>query len=135
MKYRITKSQFNAAVQKLLKNFFGVIYTKPSQMAKQEDYIELYTESGRNFADIWLKGSSSIPKGCFKEINIGFTELEHFEKFLPIIRKKEFSKAVIDFVYRHTGIKCDCVQFEFEFKEEENDLWDSKTYKYKSKKK
>ena len=104
-------------------------------MVKKDEYIELYTESGRNFADIWLKGSSSIPKGCLKEINNGFTELEHFEKFLPINRKKEISKAVIDFVYRHTGIKCDCVQFEFEFKEEENDLWDSKTYKYKSKKK
>lgn len=135
MKYKITKSQFNTASQKLLQHFFGVIRTKPSQMAKKDGYIELYTESGRNFADIWLKGSSPITKGCKKEISIGFTELEHFEKFLPIIRKKEFSKVVIDFVYRHTGIKCDCVQFEFEFKEEENDLWDSKTYKYKSKKK
>lgn len=134
MKYRITKSQFNAAAQKLLQNFFGNIHTKPSQMAKKDEYIELYTESGINFADIWLKGSSQIPKGCLKEINIGFTELEHFEKFLPIIRKKEFSKAVIDFVYKHTGIKCDCVQFEFEFKEVDDNYF-SKTYKYKSKKK
>jgi hypothetical protein len=134
MKYRITKSQFNAATQKLLQNFFGTIYTNPTQMVREEDFIELYTESGRNFADIWIKGSSPITKGCKKEISIGFTELEHFEKFLPIIRKKEFSKAVIDFVYKHTGIKCDCVQFEFEFKEE-NDLFDSKTYRYKSKKK
>jgi|688.fasta_scaffold114617_2 hypothetical protein len=134
MKYRITKSQFNAATQKLLQNFFGTIYTNPTQMVREEDFIELYTESGRNFADIWIKGSSPITKGCKKEISIGFTELEHFEKFLPIIRKKEFSKAVIDFVYKHTGIKCDCVQFEFEFKEE-NDLFDSKTYQYKSKKK
>ena len=134
MKYKITKTQFNAAVQKLLLNFFGTINTKPSQMAKQDDFIELYTESGINFADIWLKGSSQIPKGCKKEISIGFTELEHFEKFLPIIRKKEFSKAVIDFVYKHTGIKCDCVQFEFEFKEVDDNYF-SKTYKYKSKKK
>jgi hypothetical protein len=134
MKYRITKSQFNAATQKLLQNFFGTIYTNPTQMVREEDFIELYTESGRNFADIWLMGSSPITKGCKKEISIGFTELEHFEKFLPIIRKKEFSKAVIDFVYRHTGIKCDCVQFEFEFKEENDDFF-SKTYRYKSKKK
>lgn len=134
MKYKITKSQFNAAAQKLLQNFFGNIHTKPSQMAKQDDFIELYTESGINFADIWLKGSSSISKGCLKEINIGFAELEHFEKFLPIIRKKEFSKAVIDFVYLRTGIKCDCVQFEFEFKEVDDNYF-SKTYNYKSKKK
>lgn len=134
MKYRITKSQFNAAVQKLLLNFFGVIHTKPGQMAKEKDFIELYTESGRNFADIWLKGSSPITKGCKKEISIGFTELEHFEKFLPIIRKKEFSKAFIDFVYLHTGIKCDCIHFEFNFKEE-NDDFSSETYSYKSKKK
>jgi hypothetical protein len=134
MKYRITKSQFNAAVQKLLQNFFGKIHTKPSQMVKQDDFIELYTESGRNFADIWLKGSSPITKGCKKEISIGFTELEHFEKFLPIIRKKEFSKAVIDFVYSHTGIKCDCIHFEFNFKEE-NDDFSSETYSFKSKKK
>jgi hypothetical protein len=103
-------------------------------MAKQDDFIELYTESGRNFADIWLKGSSPITKGCKKEISIGFTELEHFEKFLPIIRKKEFSKAVIDFVYSHTGIKCDCIHFEFNFKEE-NDDFSSETYSFKSKKK
>ena len=134
MKYRITKTQFNVAVQKLLKNFFGVIHTKPSQMAKSDDFIELYTESGRNFADIWVKGSAVISKGCKNEISIGFTELEHFEKFLPIIRKKEFSKAFIDFVYLHTGIKCDCIHFEFNFKEE-NDDFSSKTYSYKSKKK
>ena len=134
MKYKITKSQFNTASQKLLQHFFGVIRTKPSQMAKQDDFIELYTESGRNFADIWLKGSSPITKGCKKEISIGFTELEHFEKFLPIIRKKEFSKVVIDFVYLHTGIKCDCVQFEFEFNEVDDNFF-SKTYNYKSKKK
>ena len=134
MKYKITKSQFNAAVQKLLKHFFGTIHTKPGQIAKQGDYIELYTESGRNFADIWLKGSSPTTKGCKKELSIGFTELEHFEKFLPIIRKKEFSKAFIDFVYLHTGIKCDCIHFEFNFKEE-NDDFSSETYSYKSKKK
>jgi hypothetical protein len=134
MKYKITKTQFNVAVQKLLKNFFGVIYTKPSRMAQMKDYIELYTESGRNFADIWTKSSNVISKGCKKEISIGFTELEHFEKFLPIIRKKEFSKAFIDFVYTHTGIKCDCIHFEFSFKEE-NDEFSSKTYSYKSKKK
>ena len=121
-------------VQKLLLNFFGVIQTKPSQMAKQKDYIELYTESGRNFADIWHKGATPTTKGCKKELSIGFTELEHFEKFLPIIRKKEFSKAFIDFVYLHTGINCDCINFEFNFKEE-NDDFSSETYKYKSKKK
>jgi len=103
-------------------------------MAKNDDFIELYTESGRNFADIWLEGSTVISKGCKNEISIGFTELEHFEKFLPIIRKKEFSKAFIDFVYLHTGIKCDCIHFEFNFKEE-NDNFSSKTYSYKSKKK
>jgi hypothetical protein len=134
MKYKITKSQFNAGVQKLLLSFFGVIYTKPSQMAKNEDYTELYTESGKNFADIWYKGSAPTTKGCSKEITIGFSELEHFEKFLPIIRKKEFSRAVIEFVYRHTGIKCDCVQFVFNFKEE-NDNFTSQTYTFKSKKK
>ena len=134
MKYKITKSQFNALVQNLLLNFFGVIQTKPSQMAKQEDYIELYTESGRNFADIWLQGARPTTKGCKKELSIGFTELEKFEKFLPIIRKKEFAKAFIDFVYLHTGIKCDCIHFEFNFKEE-NDDFSSETYSYKSKKK
>ena len=134
MKYRITKSQFNAAVQKLLLNFFGVIQTNPSQMAKEKDYIELYTEFGRNFADIWLQGARPTTKGCKKELSIGYTELEHFEKFLPIIRKKEFSKAFIDFVYLHTGIKCDCIHFEFNFKEE-NDDFSSETYRYKSKKK
>lgn len=66
--------------------------------------------------------------------------LDNLESFVPVLRKKQYPKALIDYVYIHTGYMCDCVQFNYDFKQEYDDPGNiidssSKEYTYKKIKK
>lgn len=141
MNYLISKEQYRVLAEKILRSFFGKISAKKYyEEGEEKKVIELYTQSGINFADIWLKDSTVIKKGCKRMISLNIFEIEKLEKFAPIFRKKEFSKVMIDYVYKHTGIKCDCVEFEHSQKTDYDDegepiSWNSKSYFYKKKKK
>ncbi|MFM7988466.1 MAG: hypothetical protein ACKPKO_55055, partial [Candidatus Fonsibacter sp.] len=58
-------------------------------------------------------------------------------------KHKIFSEVLIEYVYNHTNIKCDCVQYDYDFKHvvekddegEEYEYTGSKTRKYNVKKK
>lgn len=142
MNYLISKEQYRVLAEKILRSFFGKISAGSlyDDLGVKRRSVELYTQSGMNFADIFLKSSSANKRGCKKLISLNIFEIEKLEKFAPIFRKKEFSKVMIDYVYKHTGIKCDCVEFEHSQKtdydaEGEPISWNSKSYFYKKKKK
>ena len=142
MNYLISKEQYRVLAEKILGSFFGKISAGSlyDDLGVKRRVIELLSQSGINFADIYLKSSSANKRGCKKLISLNIFEVEKLEKFAPIFRKKEFSKVMIDYVYKHTGIKCDCVEFEHSQKTEYDDegepiSWNSKSYFYKKKKK
>lgn len=142
MNYLISKEQYRVLSEKILRSFFGKISAGSlyDDSGEKRRVIELYTQSGMNFADIFLKSSSVIKRGCKRMISLNIFEMGKLEKFAPIFRKKEFSKVMIDYVYKHTGIKCDCVEFEHSQKTEYDDEGEpiscnSKSYFYKKKKK
>ena len=142
MNYLISKEQYRVLSEKILRSFFGKISAGSlyDDSGEKRTVIELYTQSGINFADIFLKSSSAYNRGCKRLISLNIFEIEKLEKFAPIFRKKEFSKVMIDYVYKHTGIKCDCVEFEHSQKTDYDDegepiSWNSKSYFYKKKKK
>ena len=141
MDYLISKEQYRILAEKILGSFFGKISAGSlyDEGVKRRS-VELFSQSGVNFADIYLKSSSANKRGCKRLISIHIYEVEKLEKFAPIFKKKEFSKVMIDYVYKHTGIKCDCVEFEHSQKTEydaegEPISWNSKSYFYKKKKK
>ena len=142
MNYLISKEQYRVLSEKILRSFFGKISAGSlyDDSGEKRTVIELYTQSGMNFADIFLKSSSANKRGCKRLISLNIFEMEKLEKLAPIFRKKEFSKVMIDYVYKHTGIKCDCVEFEHSQKTDYDDegepiSWNSKSYFYKKKKK
>ena len=142
MNYLISKEQYRVLSEKILRSFFGKISAGSlyDDSGEKKTVIELYTQSGMNFADIFLKSSSANKRGCKRLISLNIFEIEKLEKFAPIFRKIEFSKVMIDYVYKHTGIKCDCVEFEHSQKTDYDDegepiSWNSKSYFYKKKKK
>ena len=142
MNYLISKEQYRVLAEKILRSFFGKISAGSlyDDSGEKRTVIELYTQSRMNFADIFLKSSSANKRGCKKLISLNIFEMEKLEKLAPIFRKKEFSKVMIDYVYKHTGIKCDCVEFEHSQKTDYDDegepiSWNSKSYFYKKKKK
>ena len=103
-------------------------------------YIELFDKNGDMFADIWLKGSSITPKRCKKFLNLHMSIMQNLEQFVPVLRKKQYAKILIDYIDYHTGHKCDCVDFEYDWGFEYNNDGDiistvSKEYKYKKRKK
>ena len=103
-------------------------------------YIELFDKNGDMFADIWLKGSSVAPKKCKKFLNLHMLIMENLEQFVPVLRKKQYAKTLIDYIDYHTGHKCDCVDFEYDWGYEYDKDGDiissvSKEYKYKNRKK
>ena len=85
-----------------------------------------------------MKGSTVTRKKCKKTITFYLDASETIENFIPIMRKKEFSKGAIEYVYNQTGVKCDCVEFQYSIEDTYDDNGeylgaDSKTYKYRKK--
>ena len=104
MNYLISKEQYRVLSEKILRSFFGKISAGSlyDDSGEKRTVIELYTQSGINFADIFLKSSSANKRGCKRLISLNIFEIEKLEKFAPIFRKKEFSKVMIDYVYKLT---------------------------------
>ena len=142
MQYVVTKEQFDKAVIKLLHSFIGKITYKreKSQETKGLMYYELYDKDKENFADIWGKGYTR--KGCKRELRLYFDIMNSIEQFMPIIRKKRFAKLVGLYIHKNTGLDIDCVIFKYNFRDENDDLYDSdddkedyEEYKYRHGKK
>ena len=135
MDVKIDKERFHNILMKLFNSMIGRIRTREDEDGK---YIELFDKNGDNFADIWLKGSSVVPKRCKKFLNLHVGIMEELEQFVPVLRKKQYAKTLIDYIDYHTGYKCDCVEFEYDWKyyhDEDNDLiGSSKSYKYRKRK-
>lgn len=135
MKVKIDKEKFHNILMKLFSSMIGRIKTR-----EDETYIELFDRDGTNFAEIWFKGSSVTPKRCKNFLGLHYDFLDNLESFVPVLRKKQYAKALIDYVYIHTGYMCDCVQFNYDFKQEYDDAGNiidssSKEYTYKKIKK
>lgn len=136
MDVKIDKERFNNILMKLFNSMIGRIHTREDT---DGNYIELFDKNRDMFADIWLKGSSVVPKRCKKFLNLHATIMENLEQFVPVLRKKQYAKTLIDYIDFHTGHKCDCVEFEYDWGYEYDDGGDmissSKGYKYKKRKK
>ena len=137
MDVKIDKERFHNLLMKLFNSMIGRIKTREDDDGK---YIELFDKNGDMFADIWLKGSSITPKRCKKFLNLHMTIMQNLEQFVPVLRKKQYAKILIDYIDYHTGHKCDCVDFEYDWRYEyDKDGYIistvSKEYKYKKRKK
>jgi len=134
MDVKIDKERFHNLLMKLFNSMIGRIKTMEDDDGK---YIELFDKNGDMFADIWLKGSSITPKRCKKFLNLHMTIMQNLEQFVPVLRKKQYAKILIDY---NTGHKCDCVDFKYDWGYEYDKDGDiissvSKEYKYKKRKK
>lgn len=143
MKIIITEEQYKTLVTNLLDTLMGNITIKTVEEKKEdgnkEDYHTVFDEDGLEVMNIWVKGSLRS-KGCKKDLTLQESLNEKFEKYMPYYKHKIFSKVLVDYIYDKFGIKCDCVQYDYNFKEEkhiddEYEYTDSKTRKYNVKKK
>ncbi len=146
MKIIITEEQYGHLVTNLLDLLLGNITIKTVKEKKEdgnkEDYHSVFNEDGETVMTIWVKGPLRS-KGCKKDLTLENSLIEKFEQYMPHYKHKMFSKVLVNYIYDKFGIKCDCVQYDYDFKEEkhvddEGDEYEhttSKTRRYNVKKK
>lgn len=137
MKIIITEDQYKTLVTNLLDTLMGNIRIKTVKEKKEdgikEDWHTVFDEDGNSVMSIWVKGPLRN-KGCKKDLTLDNTLNEKFEKYMPYYRHKIFSKVLVDYIYDKLGIKCDCVQYDYDFKEEKDVDDEGDEYEYTSSK-
>ena len=160
MIYKISKKQFNAISKKLIKHFFGELFFYSNGYKTKSyndiinhiyddvenvydynvDYIEIVDSLENNIMDIWFN-EGNVKKGCKNQLRIHLGQVFPLEQFLPILRKKEFSKVIKEYIYDQLKFDIHCLEFDYDYKEKYKRGEDTpskskwKTYKYKPKNK
>jgi hypothetical protein len=137
MKILISKEQYRILVLSLLETLVGklsitTLKEKERLGLLSHDYHDIFDEDNEEIANIWVRGDSKN-KGCKRDLTFSNEVIEKMENFIPYYKHKMFSKVLIEYVYKYTGVKCDCVQYDYDF-EDDNDAF-AKTKKYNVKKK
>lgn len=128
MKVVITKKQYKDAAYKFLKTFLGELrYEK----AGNGNSVKIY---GKNDSiedihnppmTIWTGPQRN--NGCKKDLTLYYDFSHQLDLFFPLTRKKIFSDVLVKYVYDKTGIKCDCVDYSYDF---DHSGENSKEYKF-----
>jgi hypothetical protein len=136
MKIIITKSQYKSLITNLLNVLLGklslwTVEEKKRNNEGDSDFHSVLDESGVEVMAIWIKGPKN--KGCKYDLTLDSLLTENMELYFPYYRHKIFSKVLVDYVYKYTGIKCDCVQYDYGFEDErriddEGDVYNHNTY-------
>jgi len=109
MKIIISKDQYRRVLLKFLNSFIGDFIVDPYD--EDTNYRNVKTSNGDDFATLWHAGP--LNKGCKIELSLDNQFLNDYESFIPINRKKVFSQVVLEYFTLKTGIKCDCVEFNY----------------------
>ena len=139
MKIIISKEQYRVLVLSLLESLFGELSIRTVGEKKRLgqvglDYHDVFNKHDEEIANIWVKGDSKN-KGCKRDLTFSDEVIEQMEKFIPYYKHKMFSKVLIEYVYKYTGVKCDCVQYDYDFANDDDVFAKTKKYNVKKKKK
>jgi len=129
MKYKITKEQYSKLVYKLIDAFFkDVKFNKD----KRGGYLTYdITVDGEEVAYINTKKSPNIDKGCEYELVIYDATILKITNFVPIFRKKVFSKILIKYFSDITGEDIDCIYFDMKRHRSDDTIIYTKKFKKK----
>ena len=130
MKYQITKEQYSKLVYKLIEAFF-----KDAKFTKSEtkdSYVSYdITVDGEDVAWINSNEITSKTKRCKHDLIIYDATISMITNFVPIYKKKVFSKILIKYFSDIIGEDIDCIDFDVKPHGSEDTI----TYRKKLKKK
>ena len=145
MKIVVTKKQYKNVAYKLLKTILGELRYENRYENDERTIQSIYIYGKSDILDdispmtIWFPPTAN--EGCKRDLTLDGEFSHMLEKFIPLFRTKLFSKVLVQYVYDELGIKCDCVQYDYDFihepdlSDDEDAFYTSKTYKYNVKKK
>lgn len=73
-------------------------------------YYTILDQDGEDIITIWTDMG-----GCKNDLTLKYDFSENLEGYVPYFRKKIFSEVLIEYVYDHTNIKCDCIDYHYGF--------------------
>ena len=116
MKVVITKLQY----QKIVFNLLDVLYGPKISFKKDEDLFEILSNDGEEIFRVYTTQGRS--KGCKKDMLVLSMAMQEIESYVPptVLRKKLFSKTVLSYVNKKTGLDIDCIDFSFNANEYDN---------------
>ena len=130
----IEKERYKKLVSELLKTLFGelTIEHEYDDSGKLTHY-HIYDQHGEEFANIYLRTFAN--KGCKKDLTLTQESSEKLEGYIPYLRHKLFSKVLIELIDDKFKIKCDCIQYDYNFQREvrysdDEDDDDEEEYEY-----
>ena len=132
MKYNITKEQYSKLVYKLIDAFF-----KDAEFTIAEDEFEGHvsydiTVGGEEVAWVTSEQSNYTTKGCEHELVIYDVTISKITNFVPIFKKKIFSKILIKYFSDIIGVDIDCIYFDTKpYEGEDNIIYQKKLKKKK----
>ena len=132
MKYNITKEQYSKLVYKLIDAFF-----KDAEFTIAEDEFEGHvsydiTVGGEEVAWVTSEQSNYTTKGCEHELVIYDVTISKITNFVPIFKKKVFSKILIKYFSDIIGVDIDCIYFDTKpYEGEDNIIYQKKLKKKK----
>lgn len=114
MKVVITKKQYKEAAYKFLTTFLGELrYEKEDNGNSAKIYGKNDSLEDNPPMTIWTGPQRN--KGCKKDLTLYYDFSHQLDLFFPLTRKKIFSDVLVKYVYDKTGIKCDCVDYSYDF--------------------
>ena len=109
----IKKERYKQLVSDLLETLFGKLSITDTEDFGEISQHTIYNQDGEDIAYIYLGRFGNT--GCKKDLTLSRDVTEKLEGYIPYFRHKIFSKVLIEYVYDKLGIKCDCVQYEYDF--------------------
>jgi len=129
MKYQITKEQYSKLVYKLIDVFFKDVKFNKDERGGYLTYD--ITVDGEEVAYINTKKSPNIDKGCEYELVIYDVTILKITDFVPIFRKKIFSKILIKYFSDIIGEDIDCIYFDMKHHRSDDAIIYAKKFKKK----
>lgn len=126
----ITKLQY----QKVVSNLLDVLYGPNFTFQKNDvDNIEIYSNDGEEIFRVYTKDGRS--EGCKRDMLVLATTIEDIKDFVPIavLRKKLFSKTIVSYINKKTKLNIDCIDFAYDYYEDEN-IYTQSDYQFNVKK-
>jgi hypothetical protein len=113
MKYQITKEQYSKLVYKLIQAFFKDAKFTKSENKDNGGYLHYdITVDGEEVAWVNTRESTSKTKRCKHVLIIFDATILMITNFVPIYRKKVFSKILIKYFSDIIGKDIDCIDFD-----------------------
>jgi hypothetical protein len=109
MKVIITKSQY----QKIIYDLLDTLYGPKISFTQDDDIIEILSDDDEEIFRVYTNEGRSI--GCKQDLLVLSRTMEDIESYIPpvVLRKKLFSKTILSYVNKKTGLNIDCIDFSY----------------------